>query len=709
MAAAYHHVGSDSDSDSDGVLIGRDDVSNYNPEQILPQPPDVIRRIREWLQPTAYNHSGSEYRKHLASREEGTCAWLTASPAYQSWLHGSEKGMLWIQGIPGSGKSVLAANLIHDISAANPGVPVLYFFFRQIIDANHTPSALLRDWLDQVLTYSPPLQRSLKEYVDGSTPLATVGMADLWKLLRLALVGLPDKAYLVADALDEMDKGNGNFLTDLAAFGCFHPEKIRLLATSRPLPEIASLLRLSPNTPIRLEEAMVDLDISLFVRNRLAGSSLSVEDQSLVHQAVPGRANGLFLYAKLALDAFLEPGAKIQQILDKLPDNLSDIYTDLLWEHARRSGVPLSIQRPILQAVTHATRPLRLLEMADMIRSACGPDALTDIKSAKDKARASCGPLLEILPNETVSVVHHSFTEYLTGKTRSSGKLGCPVLGFSETHAKLGHICVEYLNKVLGELERERIPEKNDNQRAGNEKGASTDVDGAALRLKYPFIDYAATNWCNHINRSDPDDQKKLIDCVHELFQRPLFERVVINKWSSGHIAPRYRSPAIQSAREPGLYLAASLGLAEYCLRLIEVEGYAVDGDDDSGITPMGLAAEKGHAQCVSSLISAGAAVEKTDDVQQLAPLDRAVLYNHAQVARVLLDAGADPMARPKSVRMVEQSRFLVGHLHVLGPAPGMMRLILALPVRRSAPMGIWKRWRCFSRSSTIRHTSTRV
>ncbi|KAJ4172569.1 hypothetical protein NW754_002770 [Fusarium falciforme] len=148
------------DSDVDVEMIDRDDISNYNPEQILPESPENIQKIRSWLEPTSYDNVGGEFRKHQAAHVGGTGVWLTSSSTYQEWLQGEEHGLLWIKGIPGSGKSVMAANLVNEIAASNPGCPVLFFFFRQIIDANHEPKALLRDWLDQVLDYSPPFRRS---------------------------------------------------------------------------------------------------------------------------------------------------------------------------------------------------------------------------------------------------------------------------------------------------------------------------------------------------------------------------------------------------------------------------------------------------------------------------------------------------------------------------------------------------------------------
>jgi hypothetical protein len=117
-------------SDIDAVIIERDDISNYNPDQILPEAPETIKGIRAWLKPTAYDLKSGEYQKHLASHVRGTGTWLTSSETYQEWLNGSEHGLLWLKGIPGSGKSVLAASIVDELSHTHPGIPVLYFFFR---------------------------------------------------------------------------------------------------------------------------------------------------------------------------------------------------------------------------------------------------------------------------------------------------------------------------------------------------------------------------------------------------------------------------------------------------------------------------------------------------------------------------------------------------------------------------------------------------
>ena len=89
----------DLDYESDAVVIGREDVGDFNPGNILPLPQDIISDIQTWLDPTEYNHEGSEYQKHLSSHLEGTGKWVVSTIVYQQWHESLDDGILWIQGL----------------------------------------------------------------------------------------------------------------------------------------------------------------------------------------------------------------------------------------------------------------------------------------------------------------------------------------------------------------------------------------------------------------------------------------------------------------------------------------------------------------------------------------------------------------------------------------------------------------------------------
>ncbi|SPO01936.1 uncharacterized protein DNG_04609 [Cephalotrichum gorgonifer] len=628
------------DSDVDAVVIDRDDISNYNPDQILPLKPEEIQKIRSWLQPTSYDIAGGEYRKHLASHVAGTGAWLTSSDTYQEWLTGTEHGLLWLRGIPGSGKSVIAANLVNEITKANPGSPVLFFFFRQIIDANHEPAALLRDWMDQLLRYSPPLQEKLLKYVKQPRAINSLSLEDMWKDLRMAFAGLPGKVFCVGDALDEMDSGHESFLQALGSLGQWRPETVKVLITSRPVPAVEVPLRNIPCLRLRLEESLVDVDISTYVQSTLSSSAIPQQSGKVIADAVPGRANGLFLYAKLAMDAFLEPGADVATVLTQLPADLNVLYTDLLEEHARRSGVAPDMQHLILQSVTHATRPLRLLELAEMIKF-CGPNGSTrDLKAAKDLIRAACGPLLEILPDETVSVIHHSFTEYLKGTTRADDGTGYPVLKPGPTHAQMSLACLRYLQSGCLSIEHSAESEvSDDSDDESDYRYAQMTCDEEMemiLRLKYPFYDYAKNNWQKHINTSEAAgyDQTIVNDELKKFLELMETKQSRINNGF-----PEVDGPSKSPTK---LHLAAKAGLVSYTKKLLQT--VQVDERDFLGRTSLWWAASEGHAATIRVLIAAGANPDQDDEIQGLKPLHEAAEKNHFEAVRVLLEAGVDPL-----------------------------------------------------------------
>lgn len=78
--------------------------------------------------------------------------------------------------------------------------PVLFFFFRQIVENNHDPKYLIRDWIAQLLPFSSDLQEKVnglsKESIDG------IESGKMWDVL-VGCMQQQKKVYYVADALDE--------------------------------------------------------------------------------------------------------------------------------------------------------------------------------------------------------------------------------------------------------------------------------------------------------------------------------------------------------------------------------------------------------------------------------------------------------------------------------------------------------------------------
>ncbi|KAF4635790.1 hypothetical protein G7Y89_g2312 [Cudoniella acicularis] len=634
------------DDGQDFVLLEDKDVDDYNEDGILPQAPEVIAQILEWLQPTDFLADSSEYKKHLSSYVSGTGLWVHEEEVYRKWHDQPDHGSLWIKATAGAGKSVFAAMTTAKL-AQEENVPVLFFFFRQIVATNHNPQSLVRDWIAMILHHSPPLQLAMKNYLDTRT-VENVTTAELWDDL-LQGIGSISKLYCVVDALDEMDIDEMPFLKKLVDLGMEKPSSVKVMLTSRPLPRIEAILKDHSVLQVRLEPIKVDRDISVYIGHRL-NSRAEVNDElrHAIKQAIGARAQGSFLYARLMMDEILDhlkqmvPDVKyIQRSLDWLPVTLEDMYNGMLLDHSLRSRVSQDLQLTILQWVTHSTRPLRLLEIAAML-DFCN-NSNSKVKDTKATVRAACGPLLEILEDETVSVIHHSFTEFLTDEARieREPKEGThrqfPVVNGGKTHGATAMTCLEYLGFALQSWELD----ENRARKAvfvGGPPPPPPPPNSLDLKLKqqniklqYPFLDYALRNWYIHVSKCQGLDEvliqslKTFIDVGSHAFSSWL---EIAGTSFSTDITP--------------IHVAAWAGLKEYAELLIEW-GAVVNQRDGDGKTPLLWAAMRGRFDTVALLLTFVTDID-TQDSRSMTPLHYAAQGGHHAIVKLLLDAGASPL-----------------------------------------------------------------
>ena len=166
-----------------------------------------------------------------------------------------------------------------------------------------------------------------------------------------------------------------------------------------------------------------------------------------MHDIVCTRSQGLFLYARLMLDqvaklsesGFLDNGVLVRDMIVKIPFGLEEMYNRMLFEHAESSRVHQDIQVLILQLVTQSARPLRLIEIAKAIEAS----HLNLSRSSKEIVRIACGPLLEIMEDEVVQILHHSFTEFLLDTDRPcKDSPQFPVIDLMTAHRNIAITCL---------------------------------------------------------------------------------------------------------------------------------------------------------------------------------------------------------------------------------------------------------------------------
>jgi ankyrin repeat protein len=583
----------------------------------------------KWLEPTAYIGESSELQQHLNWLVPGTGEWIKQTTEFSQWQTSPSHGALWIKAIAGAGKSVLVARLVSLLQQQSKaqGIPVLFFFFRQIVVANHGPHSLVRDWLAQLLSYSPLLQETLKDLRSRTSRIQDVAFNELWHIL-LDTIGSLKKVYCVVDALDELDANHtSDFLPRLVALGQLAPDRVKLIMSSRPLPHIQNVLSNASVLEIRLENIQVNKDIAIFVDYRLRQAQPNLSDRVLaeIKQAVGNRVHPSFLYARLLLNELIEKHCaedwsddSVRQSLVTIPASLEDLYTHMLAEHSRKASVPQDRQVLILKLVTHATRPLRLLEIAtvlDFLSLGSGSD--DTYPDTKAMTRMSCGPLLEILEDETVAIIHHSLTEFLTDPVRTdAGPQAFPMVDSLETHRLMAEICLKYLSALKSDTADSELPK-----------------DLKRAQMKHPFTDYAAKTWFDHTRRIpelDEDFLALLADLV-----RP--ENASFSAWTSTVMKLKdFEVPTVTP-----LHAAAWAGMANYVNNLLAT-GMDPNVFTKLDTTPLAMAAQNGHAEVVKLLLLYGAAPDEPD-FYGMKPLHYAARANHNAVVEALMEVNISP------------------------------------------------------------------
>ncbi|KKP00475.1 hypothetical protein THAR02_07420 [Trichoderma harzianum] len=657
-------AGVDTDLDQTFEIVERDAVPAPPP-----QPNDSheqrIRSLEKWLQPTDFLSPGSEFMKHLHSYVPGTGGWIHKSPVFRTWTNVDANSdpdhdggsCLHVRGVAGSGKSVFAASTVRQLQES--GNIVLFFFFRQIVDKNHSANYLVRDFAAQLLPHCPALVTTLTA-ISQDHAISRNENSLVWPALVEALTkSIAKNVYCVVDALDEMDDGDFEGMTSrLVELGTAVPGKVKVMMTSRPLPKIEEAFNNRGIVRLKLDPALLSPDVARYVSARMATLEppLSDDKNELIKQTICERANGLFLHARLIADNLAEglrnghiteetlPGS-----LDRLPRTLQEVYEDMLKEHAYRSGVTAEQQAKILTCVTHASRPLRLIELGSLLSNMLH----ISLGQGKDLVRRSCGRLLELLEDESVSVIHHSFTEFLHDATRKKDAAAFPVLDDTSSHEMLAVLMLEYLDgcphfdATIDDDREEEEEEVNydDFDWRGKERERREDI-ATKLRETHPLVSYAAENLAFHLKNASV--QPPLAIAREALIRylrpgKPAFETWMLMNWR-GRLSASFTVFHLATAVHPEL--AMPLAVVEL---FAENESTLLDARDSDGRTPLSYAAKNGHDEIAQFLLAKGADAESGGNDGQT-PLHRAALSGNSGVVRLLLAAGVDPQIKTHPV-----------------------------------------------------------
>jgi len=383
------------------------------------------------------------------TRKIGHCSLYSQCNDYQSWRSQASSLTLIYIGKLGSGKSVLMANIVDDLSTwVQKPVPVAYFFCRYDIPESLKARTIFGSLARQLLLSIQNLALS-KELPDETT--LHLDIEDIRNLLqRVFPRNIP--VYIVLDGLDECDSTTRNLLV----------QQLQKLQKTIILHMCIST-RLNPakNQSDSLEGTastktvfMPDdnPDIKAYIDGELesliSSEKLKMRNPVIVldiQQKLMEGSQGMFLWVALQLQSLctMKTDDDILQALEHLPKDLPETYTRILQRSAEQGK---AYQRRILELVAATFRTLTTEELQEALSVVPGntdwrPSSLiNDVISTL----TSCGGLVTVDEEEkTLRLVHHSFKQFLlTGfKDPNDGEFTMDI-----AHKNVADIIVTYLN-----------------------------------------------------------------------------------------------------------------------------------------------------------------------------------------------------------------------------------------------------------------------
>lgn len=378
------------------------------------------------------------YRKQQADNAyPDTCHWILQHEAYSTWQN-MERGLLWIKGKPGAGKSTLMAFIYKDLKVIPPREcysSLDFFFHGRGTTLQKTSIGMFRSLLHQLYIQIPVVRERIRTTFEEKSYIGENHcdwqLKELQDLFFNAVIDAArsKKIIIFVDALDEAGAEVTNDLADYLhrLNDSLNDVKstTRICISCRHFPIVARVCGLE----VLVEKNNHD-DIRTYVQSEIqAKVQIETPEEATSWEAledyVVTKASGVFQWVCLVLPVIIryhgegESLAYIREMLEKVPRELGDVYEHILKNviEARNWGKTLHL----MQWICLAQRPLSVTELRKAINSdpidtrlqskTCSNsrDFIENDTLMKKRIKSLSGGLAEInqgTDNTTVQFVH---------------------------------------------------------------------------------------------------------------------------------------------------------------------------------------------------------------------------------------------------------------------------------------------------------------
>ena len=543
---------------------------------------DSSRKLYQWLSPVEQQDKHSAILKMLY---RGTGQWILSDSIFDEWMQ-SRCDILWVNAIPGAGKTVMTSNVIEHLRANTKSDEGLAFFYFDYMDFERQS---VQSYLSSVVV---DLAQQNHEYFEAISPrlsnAQTTGRAPPTTMLEECLVRSANHfsvVNIVLDALDECadtealmvhlqtlsDEGNVNF---------------RIFLTSRLNADISDAFQDIKHLELTMDTKVIQQDIETYVRGEVQEAvhkkRIKLRDAKLQDQIIQSlsvKADGMFQWVKCQMDQIrrLKTDKAIRQCLESLPRGLNETYLQLLQRmtQSRQEDEIVQTSR-MMRWLVHSTRLLTVEELSQAIaieRDQVQYDASAALTDPTDLLNLGYG--LVVFSSDkrrSLRLSHFSVREFLTSDFCLEN-MPSFYMGTDRSCAELASTCLTVL--MFSDFDEQNHDDEDEDCKE--------------------LYTYASTQWAEHYRRT--------IDSEHCPLQQALtFLSLPDVTENFSHLRTWLGLP---SNYLPTHYCAQH-GLFDILRKLLD-GGAEVDSDCDMFGTPLNMAARYDQGTTADFLIDRGA------------------------------------------------------------------------------------------------------
>ncbi|KAI1167471.1 hypothetical protein F5B18DRAFT_601893 [Nemania serpens] len=444
-------------------------------------------------------------------RIEGSGAWFLRRSEFNEWRTSSSPSVIWLHGIPGSGKTKLTSLVIDQLLGHEH---VAYFYCTrnpaepERAQCNRILGSLVRQ-LASVGRNKPILAPVLERY-EGAIEGAWDFEDQVWTTdecvgVLLRLFDEYPAVTLVLDALDEVDPDSRQELLDALSNMTQHSTSlIRIFISSRSNYDIQLHLSGTPNVYIEADDNAED--IASFIDKkldeaRLLHGSLSPELRTTIVNTLKSGAQGMFRWVDLQIESLrrIKLAPDLRARLGKLPATLEASYWDIFQQITEFGEHAYRLATFTIQWLLYAQESLPLDGFATLASVALGTEA--DVKLTGANVLDVCSNLI-VEREYSFEFAHLSVREFFEGLQ------GRRVDSFlrEEGHAALAQACLRYLNQALVPVRGDWLQEKIAERILQSEPGESEERVGTEAETEPYLLKVTVGAWRRRPPSPQPRD-----------------------------------------------------------------------------------------------------------------------------------------------------------------------------------------------------------